>query len=127
MKLAVPLAKNVLALLGITAAASSIDAAIQKKIVGSGTVTLIISNEEMNDIMKIVQALEDSNVLLKEITKTIENEIKKTRRIFRNLIGTLRASLLGNMLTGKGIVRAGYGNEEGKEILMDDYGSKMDF
>ena len=65
MKLAVPLAKNVLAPLGITAAASAIDAGIQKKIHGSGTTTLIISNEEMN-IMKIVQALEDSNILLKE-------------------------------------------------------------
>ena len=65
MKVAIPLAKNVLAPLGITAAASAIDAGIQKKIHGSGTTTLIISIEEMNDIMKIVQALEDSNILLK--------------------------------------------------------------
>ena len=64
MKVATPLAKNALAPLGITAAASAIDADIQKKILGSGTITLIISNEEMNDIMKIVQALEDSNILL---------------------------------------------------------------
>ena len=64
MKVAVPLAKNILAPLGITAAASAIDAGIQKKIHGSGTTTLIISNKEMNDIMKIVQALEDSNILL---------------------------------------------------------------
>ena len=63
MKVAIPLSKNVLAPLGITAAAS-IDAGIQKKIHGFGTTTLIISNEEMNDIMKIVQALEDSNILL---------------------------------------------------------------
>ena len=62
MKIAVPLAKNVLAPLGITAAASAIDAGIQKKIHGSGTTTLIISNEEMNDIMKIAYAL-DSNIL----------------------------------------------------------------
>ena len=61
----IPLAKNVLAPLGITAAASAIDAGIQKKIHGSGTTTLIMSNEKMNDIMKIVQALEDSNTLLK--------------------------------------------------------------
>ena len=74
MKIAVPLAKNVLAPLGITAAASAIDAGIQKKIHGSGTTTLIISNEEMNDIMKIVQALEDSNILLKGVTKTIKKE-----------------------------------------------------
>ena len=64
MKVVTPLAKNALAPLGITAAASAIDADIQKKILGSGTITLIISNEEMNDIMKIVQALEDSNILL---------------------------------------------------------------
>ena len=57
MKIAIALAKNVLAPLGITAAASAIDAGIQKKIHGSGTTILIISNEEMNDIMKIVQAL----------------------------------------------------------------------
>ena len=66
MKVAVPLAKNVLAPLGITAAASALDAGIQKKIHGSGTTTLIISNEEMNDIMKIVQALEDSAFYQKE-------------------------------------------------------------
>ena len=58
MKVAVPVAKNILAPLGITAATSAIDAGIQKKIHGSGTTTLIISNEEMNDVMKIVQALE---------------------------------------------------------------------
>ena len=68
IKVAVPLAKNVLAPLGITAAASALDAGIQKKIHGSGTTTLIISNEEMNDIIKIVQALEDSNILLKGVT-----------------------------------------------------------
>ena len=77
MKVAVPLAKNVLAPLGITAAASALDAGIQKKIHGSGTTTLIISNEEMNDIMKIVQALEDSNILLKGVTKTLKNETKE--------------------------------------------------
>ena len=79
MKVAIPLAKNDLAPLGITAAASAIDAGIQKKkkkIHGSGTPTSIISNEEMNDIMKIVLALEDSNILLKGVTKTIKNETK---------------------------------------------------
>ena len=69
MKVAVPLAKNILALLGITAAASAIDAEIQKKVHGSGTTTLIILNKEMNGILKIVHALEDSNILLKEVTK----------------------------------------------------------
>ena len=65
MKVAVPLAKNILAPLGITAAASAIDAGIQKKTHGSGTTTLIISNEEMNDIIKVVQVHEDSEILLK--------------------------------------------------------------
>ena len=65
MKAAVPLAKNILAPLQITAAAPTIDAGTQKKIHGSGTRTLVISNEEMNDILKIVHALEDSNILLK--------------------------------------------------------------
>ena len=77
MKLAVPLAKNNLGPLGITAAASAIDAGIQKKIHSSGTTVLLISNEEMNDIMKIVQALKYSNILLKGITKTIKNERKQ--------------------------------------------------
>ena len=73
MKVAVPLAKNILAPLGITAAASAIDAETQKEIHGSGTTTLIVLNKEMNDILKIVQALEDSNILLKEVTKKIKN------------------------------------------------------
>ena len=75
MKVAVPLAKHILAPLGITAAASAIDATIQKKI--HGATTLTISNEEMNDVMKIVQVLEDSNILFKGVTQTIKNETKK--------------------------------------------------
>ena len=82
MKIAVPLAKNILAPLGITAAASAIDAGIQKKIHGSGTTSLIISNEKMNDITKIVQALEDSNILLKGVTKTIKNKTKEQKEDF---------------------------------------------
>ena len=78
-KVAVPLAKNILALLGITSAASAIDAGIQNNIHGSGTTTLIISNEEMNDIMKIIQALKDSNVLLKGVTKTIKMKQKNKK------------------------------------------------
>ena len=128
MKVAVPLAKNILAPLGITAAASAIDAGIQKKIYGSRTATLIISNEEMNDIMKIVQALEDSNILLKEITKTIKNETKEQKGGFLSmLLGTLGASLLGNLLTGKGIVRAGSGNKKGKGIVRAGTGKEWDF
>ena len=79
MKVAIPLAKNVLAPLGITAAALAIDAGIKKKIHGSGNTTLIISNEEMNDIIKITQAIEDSNILLKGVTKTIKNETREQK------------------------------------------------
>ena len=64
----------------------------------------------MNDIIKIIQALEDSNILLKGVTKTIINETKEQKGGFLSmLLGTLGASLLGNSLTGKGIVRAGTG------------------
>ena len=106
MKVSGPLAKNILAPLGITAAISVIDAEIQKKIHSSGTTTLIIPNEEMNDIMKIVQDLEDSTILLKGVTKTIKNETKEQKGGFLSmLLATLRASLLGNLLSGKGTVR----------------------
>ena len=125
MKVAVPLANNILAPLRITAAASAIGAGIQKKMHGSGTTTLIISNKEMNDILKIVQALEDSNISLKGVTKTIQNETKEQKGEFLGmLLGTLGASLLGNMLTGKGMLRAGYGNKQGKGVLRAGYGSK---
>ena len=76
-KTAVPLTKNILVPLGTTAAASAIDSGIQNKIHGSGVTTLIISNEAMNDIMKIIQALEEFNILFKGVTKTIKNEIKE--------------------------------------------------
>ena len=79
MKVAIPWAKNVLAPLRITAATSAIDAGIQKKIHGSGTKTLIISNEEMNDIMKIIQTLENSYILLKEVTKTLKMKQKNQK------------------------------------------------
>ena len=74
----------------------------KKKIHGLGTTTLIISNEEMNDIMKIVQALEDSNILLKGVSKTIKNETKEQKGGFLSmLLVTLGASLLGNLLAGR--------------------------
>ena len=79
--------------------------------------TLIISNEEMNDIMKIVQALEDSNILLKGVTKTIKNETKEQKGWFLSMsLGALGAGLLGNVLAGKGIERAGSGSNKGKGI-----------
>ena len=88
------MAKNVLAALGITAAASSIDAGVQKKIHSSGTITLIISNKDTNDMIKIVQAPEDSNILLKEVTKTMKNETKELKERFLGmLLGALGASL----------------------------------
>ena len=82
-----------------------------KKKRGSGNTTLIISNEEINDIMKIIQALEDSNILLKGVTKTIKDETKQQKGGFLSmLLGTLGATLLGNLLSGKVILRAGYGD-----------------
>ena len=109
MKVAMPLAKNMMAPLGLTAAMSAIDGSIQKKIHGSG-VKLIIEQEDMNDIIKIIEALENSDILLKGVSKTIDNETKEQRGGFLSmLLGTLGASLLGNLLTGKGIMRAGDG------------------
>ena len=103
-------AKSVLIPLGLTAAASAADAGILKKIIGSGITTLIISNEEMDDIMKIVKSLEDSALLLKGFTKTIEKEAKAQRGGFLSmLLGILGASLLGNLSSGSGVIRAGDG------------------
>ena len=79
----------------------------------------------MNDIMKIVHALEDSNILLKGVTKTIKNEKKEQKGGFLSMLwGTLGASSLGNLLTGKGIVRAGTGNKKGKGIVRAGTGNK---
>ena len=130
-----PLAKYVLIPLGLTAAASGTDAGIHKKILGLGhdnnTITLIISNNKMDDI-KIVKSLEDSGLLLKGITETVQNEVKEQKGGFLSmLLGTLGASLLGNLLTGKGIYRAGKGkgiNRAGEGIVRAGYGNnKMDF
>ena len=77
-----PLAKSVLIPLGLTATASAVDAAIYKKMFGSGNTTLIISNEEMNDIMKIVKSLEESDLLIKDFSETIQNEAKNKKEGF---------------------------------------------
>ena len=120
MKVAFALAKNVIALLGLTAAMSAIDGSIQKKIHGSG-VKLIIEQEDMNDVMKIIKALENSGILLKGASKAIKNETKEQKDGFLSmLLGTLGTSLLGNLLTGgkgimcagDGIVRAGSGSKK---------------
>ena len=117
MKVAMPLAKNVLAPLGLTAAMCTIDGSIQKKINGSGAtrgagVKLIIEQEDMKDIMKIIKALENSGILLKGVSKAIKIETKEQKgRFLSMLLGTLGASLLGNLLSGgKGIMRAGEGS-----------------
>ena len=126
MKVALPLARNVLAPLGLTAAMSAIDGSIQKKIHGSG-VKLIIEQEDMNDIMKIIEPLENSGILLKGVTKTIENETKEQGGgLLGVLLGTLGVSLLGNLLTGgKGIMRAADGIvRAGDGIVRAGEGSK---
>ena len=113
------LAKGVLIPLRLTAAASAADAGIHKKISGSGTTTLIISNDEMKDIIETVKSLEDSILLLKGVSKTIQNEAKEQKEGFLSmLLGTLDASLLGNILAGKGIKRAGEG------VIRAGYGNK---
>ena len=101
-----PLAKSVLIPLGLTVAASAADAGMHKEILGSGSdnnnTILIISDDEMDDILKIVKSLEDSGVLLKGVNETIQNEAKEQRGGFLSmLLGTLRASLLGDLLTKK--------------------------
>ena len=110
-------------MLGLTAVASATDAVINKKILGSGTITLIISNDELNDILKIVKSLEDSGILLKGVSEAIKDEAKEEKGGFPNmLLGTLGASLLGDLLTknlsGKGVIRAGEGT------IRAGYGSK---
>ena len=93
--------------LGLTAAASATDAAILKKIFGSGTPTLLFSNEDLNDVMKIVNFLEESGLLIKSVSETIQNEAKEQKgRFLSTLLGTLGASLLRNLLTGKEVKRS---------------------
>ena len=127
-----PFAKSLLIPLGLTAVASAGDAGIYKKILGSGNMTtLIISNDEIKDIIKIVKFLEDSGLLLKEVAETVQNEQKGG--FLSMSLGTLGASLLGNLLTGKRIYRAGEGQgikRAGEGIVRAGYGnssSKMDF
>ena len=96
---------------------------LKKRKLGSGTTTLIISNDEMDDILKIVKSLEDSNLLLKGVSETIQHETKEQRGGFLSmLLGTLGTSLLGDVLSkglsGKGVIRAGEGT------IRAGYGSK---
>ena len=114
---------------------SAIDGSMQKKIHGSGAtkgagVKLITEQEDMNDIIKILKALENSGILLKRVSKAIKNETKEQKGGFLSmLLGTLGASLLGKLLTvGKGIVRAGEGSvasrTKGDGIVRPGSGSK---
>ena len=137
-----PLAKGALIPLGLTAAASAADAGIHKKILGlcNNTTTLIISNNEMKNIIKIVKSLEDPGLLLEKVSEAIQNEAKEQKGGFLSmLLGTLGASLLGNILAGKGVNRAGErgiaksvseetkSKRQGRGIVRVGYGNKMDF
>ena len=107
-----PLAKSVLIPLGLTPAASAVDVGItkKKKILGSVNTTLLVSNDELEDIIKVVESLEDSSLLLKGVIETIQNKAKEQKGEFLSmLLGTLGASLLGNILAGEGVNRAGEG------------------
>ena len=124
-----PLPKSVLIPLELTAAASAADAGIHKKILESGhnNTTLIISND---DILKAVKSLEESGVLLKGVSETIQHEVKEQREGFLSmLLGTLGASLLGDVLSkglsGRGVIRAGEGTiRVGEGTIRAGYGSK---
>ena len=97
-----PLAKSVLIPLGLIAAAAAADAGIHKEILGSGhnNTTLIISNDEMDGILKIVKSLENSGVFFKDVSETIQHEAKEQRGGFLSmLLGTLVVSLLGDVLS----------------------------
>ena len=117
-----PLANSVLVPLWLTTAASAADAGIHKKILGSdrrysfpsashnhsSSATLIILNDEMEDIIKIVRPLEDSGLLLKGVGGTVQNEAREQKGGFLSMLfGTFWASLLGNILAGRGMNRAG--------------------
>ena len=78
--------------------------------------------------MKIVKPLEDSSLLIKDVSETIQNEAKEQKGGFLStLFGTIGATFLGNVLAGKGFVRAGYGNKKGKRIIRAGYGSTLHF
>ena len=117
LKSGLPLLKSVikpLGMLGLTAAASATDAAKNKKILGSGNhTTLIISNDHLNDLLEVIKSLEKNGILLDGITEIVKNEVKEQKGSFLGmLLGTLGVSLLGNMLAGRDVIRAGNGSEK---------------
>ena len=94
-----PLPQSVLVPLELTASAAATDAAIQNKNFGSGMTTLTTSNEKMDNFMKIIKSLEESGLLIKGVSETIKDEAKEHKvRFLSVLLGTLGASLLGNLL-----------------------------
>ena len=104
------IAKNVLLHLGVAAAASATDAAIQTKTDGLGIITLIISHEEMKDILEILKYPEESGLLVEGVRFTIENEAKGQKGGFLPLL--LGDNLLGNILAGKEVIRAGESSQK---------------
>ena len=123
LKSGLSLSKSVikpLYMLGLTAAASATYAAINKKILGSGNhATLIIFNDDLNDLLEVIKSLEKNGILLDGITETVKNEVKEQKGGFLSmLLGTIGASLLGNMLASRGVIRAGEGT------IRAGYGSK---
>ena len=113
-----PLAKSASVPLGLTAAAAATGVLIHNKFFGPGTTTLIISKEEMNVIMKIIKPLEEAGLLIKGVSETTKNKAKEQKGSFLSmLLGTLGASLLKNLLTGKGTVKAGKDTEQVKAQL----------
>ena len=141
-----PLAKSIWITLGLTAAPSSADAGIHKKVLGSGryhsssvvlrpplcdaphNTTLIISNDKRKDLIETVKALEDSGLLLKGVSETTQNEAKEQKGEFLSmLLGTLGVSLLGNILAWKGAIATNQGqgvNRAGEGIVRAGYGNK---
>ena len=99
-----------------------------KKILGSGNTTLIISNKDIEDLIKVVKSLEDSGLLLKGVTEPVQNEVKEQKGWFLSmLLGTLGASLLGNLLTGKGVNKKGKGIHRAGEGIVRAGEGNMDF
>ena len=102
------LAKSFLVQLRLLTAVLATDAAIQNNIFGSSTTALVLSNEDLNDIVAIVKSLEERSLFIKGVSEIIKNEAKEQKGQFLGiLLVTLSASLLGNMLAGKGVVRGG--------------------
>ena len=132
IKPAISLGKNILAPLELSSAMSATDATIQEKVHGYGTKTVKFSNKDLNDMTKFFIALEDSDVLMKRITETLKNDIKKGRALplIPMLLGTLGASLLtgrGLFRTGRGMYRSGNHGQGIKKKLLASFNPLTNF